>query len=179
MTTSRRSGGASGSRFSPPGNRILDILYRRHAASLRAMLVRRFGLLGGMSADDIVQEAYLRLSRYDLEDAGHRPEALLRVISLNLARDALRRSAARGGGDLSLEAAAMSSGMAEPATQFHDLQLKDIILSLPEQLRDVFLLSRFTPMSYEEIAGHLGLSVKTVEWRMSKALAICAARLGD
>jgi DNA-directed RNA polymerase specialized sigma24 family protein len=34
-------------------------------------------------------------------------------------------------------------------------------------------------MTYEEIAEAQSISVKVVEWRVAKALAICAKRLRD
>lgn len=50
---------------------------------------------------------------------------------------------------------------------------------MPEKERHVFLLNRFSGLSYPEIAARLGISVKTVESRMSKALAHCVALLRD
>lgn len=41
---------------------------------------------------------------------------------------------------------------------------------LPEQCKLVFVLSRFEEMSNREIAEHLGLSIKTIENQMTKAL---------
>lgn len=52
-------------------------------------------------------------------------------------------------------------------------------MPLPELYRDVFILSRFTGMSYLDISRKLGVSVKTVEYRMSRALALCQAALRD
>jgi RNA polymerase sigma factor (sigma-70 family) len=57
------------------------------------------------------------------------------------------------------------------------LALKRTILSLPPDLRHVFVLSRFTAMTNVQIAEQLGVSVKTVEYRMRKALLLCAERL--
>ena len=57
--------------------------------------------------------------------------------------------------------------------------LKQIILALPEAERQVLLMSRFEGMPHAAIARALGISVKTVEWRMSRALARCAAHLRD
>jgi RNA polymerase sigma factor (sigma-70 family) len=57
------------------------------------------------------------------------------------------------------------------------IDLKDAILSLPPNLRETFVLARFTPMTNDEIARHQGISTKTVEWRISRAVSICLQRL--
>lgn len=50
---------------------------------------------------------------------------------------------------------------------------------LPEQCRSIFQLSRFEELKYREIAGKLGISVKTVENQMGKALKLLRLKLAD
>ena len=56
---------------------------------------------------------------------------------------------------------------------FNELQaaVQKAVAALPAQMRTVFELSRYEGMKYSEIAGHLNISVKTVETQMSRALA--------
>lgn len=50
---------------------------------------------------------------------------------------------------------------------------------LPEQCRTIFQMSRFEELKYREIADRLGLSVKTIENQMGKALRILRLELAD
>lgn len=50
---------------------------------------------------------------------------------------------------------------------------------LPEQCRTIFQMSRFEELKYREIADKLGLSVKTIENQMGKALKILRTKLAD
>jgi RNA polymerase sigma-70 factor (ECF subfamily) len=58
-------------------------------------------------------------------------------------------------------------------------QIHAAINQLPEQCRMVFQLSRFSELKYAEIADHLGISVKTVENHMGKALKLLRLHLKD
>jgi RNA polymerase sigma-70 factor (ECF subfamily) len=65
--------------------------------------------------------------------------------------------------------------------EFEELRqrIEGAIASLPSEIRDTFLLSRFEEMQYREIAEKLSVSVKTVEARMTKALKTLRIELKD
>src|SRR6187402_1618159 len=58
-------------------------------------------------------------------------------------------------------------------------KLREALNELPEQCRTVFQLSRFEDMKYREIAEKLGISIKTVENHMGKALKLLRTKLVD
>src|SRR5205085_12254216 len=51
-----------------------------------------------------------------------------------------------------------------------DVAIQQAVASLPSSIREVFELSRSSGLKYSEIAQQLGISVKTVEARMGRAL---------
>lgn len=51
--------------------------------------------------------------------------------------------------------------------------------SLPEQTRKIFLMSRYENKSYKEIATHFNLTIKGVEFHLSKALKALRESLRD
>ena len=58
-----------------------------------------------------------------------------------------------------------------------DVAVQRAVQSLPDRCREVFELSRVHGLKYVEIARTLGISVKTVEAQMGKALRILRERL--
>lgn len=68
----------------------------------------------------------------------------------------------------------------DPST-LRELQQKidSTINELPEQCRTIFQMSRYEDLKYRNIADKLGISVKTVENQMGKALRILRTKLKD
>ncbi|MBK6025786.1 RNA polymerase sigma-70 factor (ECF subfamily) [Brevundimonas nasdae] len=149
----------------PAPSSSVDELYRRYAAWLRARLGARFG---AHAADDLVQEAYLRIRPYQARGI-RSPKSLLLRIASNLALDGLAREAVR---QKHLNDASAGSDAAFDSPH-ETLLLKQIVRSIPEKDREVFLLSRFGGLTHAQIAARLGIAVKTVEWRMARALKHC------
>ncbi|TKC09295.1 RNA polymerase sigma-70 factor [Pedobacter frigoris] len=72
----------------------------------------------------------------------------------------------------------------EPASSKVELtelqkKLQEALNELPEHCRTVFQMSRFEDLKYREIAEQLGISIKTVENQMGKALKILRIKLAD
>jgi RNA polymerase sigma factor (sigma-70 family) len=160
-----------------PGDGSIDELYRVHGDWLRAFLQRRLRMQLG-DAEDIVQDTYARAAGATMS-LSH-PRAFLTQIALNLFRDRHRRQTVRRDHARSVVAARANEappfGLSE---QEAALQLERLVVEMPKPYRDVFALSRFRHMTNRDIATHLGLSIKTVEWRMGKALEFCMSRLRD
>lgn len=58
-------------------------------------------------------------------------------------------------------------------------QLSKAIEKLPEQCRIIFKMSRFEELKYQEIADKMGLSIKTIENQIGKALKVLRSDLAD
>lgn len=144
----------------------VEQVYREHGNWLMRFLRRRFG---SHDAEELAQETFVRLVGAGVEIRN--PRALLARIATNAARDRARRRAVRP----VLVSSEAAPAPASEAGQPDALLLKQVVLALPPKLQEVFVLSRFGGLTYEEIAGRCGISVKTVEGRMTKALAICSA----
>ena len=151
----------------------LERLYRQYAPWLAARLRRRYG----DQADDLLQETYMRVARSAAAGGIVHPKALLLKVASNVAINAAvsrSRRDARESDFCYLESRTAMSGDQEQM-----VLLRQLIHSMPTKFRHVFLLSRFGGLGYSEIADRLNLPLKTVEWRMSKALAHCASLTRD
>lgn len=83
---------------------------------------------------------------------------------------------------VSLEQASTHEGQQESTNlEAAELELKieNAIASLPEKCREVFELNRKEGLKYAQIAEQLGISLKTVEAQMSKALTVMREHLSE
>ena len=147
-------------------------MYDRHAPWLKARLRRRYG---ADEAEELCQETWLRLGPYDGLASIQHPKAFLLKIAARLAADRFGQSAKHH--KLADALAEMGWWSVTLPAQTDEVLAKQLVLSLPQPLRDVFVLSRIGGLSNSQIGERLGISPKTVEWRMTRALAHCAAQL--
>lgn len=152
--------------------RNLADLYERYAP----WLARRLRRAGATCVEDLVQETYLRIATYStLGRSVAYPKAMLLTVATNLSKDWAKKRYKRQISEARRDSSCVNGHHVADAE--HSILIKQIILGLPEPLRDVFVMSRVGGLSNAQIAERLGISPKTVEWRMTKALAHCAAQL--
>jgi RNA polymerase sigma-70 factor (ECF subfamily) len=149
--------------------------WRLHIDWLRAALRRRFG---PDLADDLAQDAYVRLADREGDEEIRNPRGLLWTVAANLARDRFRHDRVRAGHAAEApEALDVHAHWARTAED--DLQVRQAILSLPPDLRDTLLLQKIGGLTNREIAQRYGLSVRAVDKRLQKAITLFVARLRD
>lgn len=122
------------------------------------------------SAEDIVQDCFIKLweKKDQLEIAGNVTAYLSKMVR-NRSLDFLKKKRLQTS---ELNEAFQGASENEDHLVTEDLQTRidKTIDSLPEKCRQVFVLSRFEELSYQEIADKLEISKKTVEAHISKAL---------
>jgi RNA polymerase sigma factor (sigma-70 family) len=144
-----------------------------HAAFLRikAALVRRGRT--EHEADDLLQEAWVRLAQHQANHAIDKPEAFLMRTALNLSIDWHRRTRSRGE-DVLVDDVVLLDVTPSAETTFlareRVARLSICIGRLSDKTREIFLAHRLEGLSYQEIARQRHLSVSTVEKHVAKAM---------
>jgi RNA polymerase sigma factor (sigma-70 family) len=147
--------------------------WRAAFARVRSALMRR----GRTSdeADDLVQEAWVRLACYEKEREVVQPEAFLMRAALNLSIDAHRARVSHGEqvviDDVELEDAAPTAE--EIMLGRERMARMSVGLGrLNEKTRNIFLAHRIDGLTYQEIARQHRLSISSVEKHVAKATLI-------
>lgn len=158
-----------------------ELLYHRHEARVYAFvwrLVREEAL-----AADLCQEAFVRIwrSRTRWKPGGSVAGYLIRTCR-TLVIDEHRRKEVRDRWAHEVAASPVQMAPApDRAVETRELAagLAAAIDSLPDRTREVFTLKRDGDLTYREIAEMLGISPKTVDAHMNKALGILRSELAN
>lgn len=158
-------------------NATLSDLYHAHATELQRFAGRR---VGSQEAEDVVQDTYLHVLQRSAGVTIDHPRAYLFRIAANLSVDHTRRTKMRSCHDVAGldELCSFSSPDATITDAMEVRRLKQALAELAPPLRTTFLLNRVEGLTYVEIAQRLGLSVRTVDRYMVRALCYLRNRTG-
>lgn len=149
-----------------------ETLFRAH---YNALANYAFTILKNQQdAEDVVQEVFIRLwqskpAAIDTDGA----KFYMLTATKNACISLLRKQAGR----FMVEPETVQLSAADEAikpTPVEDITrvIDQALAALPPQCLAIFKMSRFGQLTYQQIAGELGISIKTVENQMGKALKI-------
>jgi RNA polymerase sigma factor (sigma-70 family) len=146
---------------------MLGVLFDRYQVPLFNFYLK---LTGERSAsEDLVQEVFLRILKYRQTYRTDTPfRAWMYQIARNARVDQLRRRRPETSWEPELSPAILPTDTAQQAQETALLQRA--LMSIPEEKREVLVLSRFQDLKYEEIAQLMGCEVGTIKTRVHRAL---------
>ena len=161
-------------------------LFRRYYPSLIFYATR---LVGEEEAEDVVQDVFVELwKRKDSIEIGEQIQAFLYRAVYTRALNVLKHRNVEDGYCAAMEeinrrrAEFYQPDNNEVIRKIEDRELRkeidDAINELPDKCKEVFKLSYLHDMKNKEIADVLGVSLRTVEAHMYKALKFLRNRLG-
>ncbi|HET6465199.1 MAG TPA: sigma-70 family RNA polymerase sigma factor [Nitrospiria bacterium] len=156
-------------------------VFQRTRKDLHAFVSR---LVGGCEAEDILQDTWLNVFQRGNPEAWRNPRAFLFATAKNLSLDLLRRRrrwerlvvhdgapekvfCSRPGPDAVANSKQLASMIAEALEE------------LPPACRESFFLNRLCNLTHSEIAERLGISTKTVQRHIERALLHCLGRMNQ
>lgn len=161
--------------------------------ALRHFLVQRYAYLKRSLthklgcedlAGDALHETWLRLQRDDVADVVKNPQAYLTTMAVNLSIDVMRSQSqilSMDEVDALLErvpdTAPAPEKIVEDKSQLAALQ--EIIAGMPKRRREILILVRWELWPQKEVAAHLGISLRVVEYELKAAQEYCAMRLSQ
>ena len=154
------------------------------------LYLRYFSALVGYSelflphpeAEDVVQKVLLSLweKRYSLQIRGT-VSSYLFIATRNACLDLLKHGAVHQRAMSDLRLSVIDNAADWNRYQFDELMilLRKSLSELPEEQRICFEMNRFQDKTYRQIARELGISEKTVEYRISQVLKKLQVDLAD
>lgn len=165
-----------------PASSALSAVAEAHYDELKSFVLRKVGCPA--MAADIVQDMWLRLATAEPAEPVRNARAYLYRVAGNLAVDRLRQERVRGrhvtAGELPESVASPWPGAEQVVAAREELEiLRAAVGDLPDKCRAVFVLYRGHGLTMRQIAASLGISEKTVEKHIAKAMVHCRGRLRE
>lgn len=130
------------------------------------------------TAKDLAQEVFIRLWHHrETLNPNYSLKSYMYRIAVNLTIDEQRQRFARKRCQDNYSATAIA--FSSPSITLNELyeEINTTLSELPKNYQATFILSRFESFQNQEIAESLGVSVKTVEGRITKALKLLEKNL--
>jgi RNA polymerase sigma-70 factor (ECF subfamily) len=149
----------------------LALLFERHHLPLFRYLLYLTG--DRALSEDLVQEVFFRVLKYA---SSYDPDQPFNVWLYQMARNCRRDAHRKRRGEMPPETAGDEIRSTEPMPEELFTRKQDVLFlrkalgKLPEDKRDVLVLSRFQNLKYEEIGRILGCETGTVKVRVYRAL---------
>lgn len=159
---------------------LMARLYREHNQALVRFLMTRVG--SEQEAQDVAQEAYVRLLQLDTQGAVSYLSAYLFRTAANIAIDRIRRGhrgqiVRRSLAQEAVDSAVVAAPDRELATQQELELIARSLEELPPKCRQAFYLHRMQDMSLDDIARELQVSKRMVHHYLLRAMVHCRERL--
>ena len=150
-------------------------MYEEHGRGLVRMV--RLFVDDRNAAEDLVQEAFIRLARsaHRIKDE-RKAAAYLRSIVLNLARDHNRRGLVSLRHRLPLDDREASTEDIVVLSEEHQ-QVVDALRELPRRQRDCLILRYFDELGIDDIAETLGVSRNSVKTHLTRGMRALEGQL--
>ncbi|MBR0346625.1 MAG: sigma-70 family RNA polymerase sigma factor [Rudaea sp.] len=150
-------------------------------AKVRAIVLRSG--VAPQDADDVLQEAFLRLESYARKQEVRSQEAFLVTAAVNLGRDRARhRAHAVGDGD-EFDISGLADAAPLPEEQLHSQErlrrFKSGMRRLDPQTQRCLMAKRLEGLTAARIAERENLSVAAVEKRIARALLFLTQWMGE
>jgi RNA polymerase sigma-70 factor (ECF subfamily) len=156
-----------------PGQERLVSWFREWRGSLRRFLLLRRGVPAA-DIDDIAQEVFLRLLRYDRTELIERPQAYLYRVAANVSAEWAARSSRRHPhrAEWLEELVDPADPQAEAERAAADGELHAALAALPSRAREILRLLHHEALTYEQIATRLQITHRVVKRDIVRAYAV-------
>lgn len=171
---------AAGNQVAADSTAIIEEIFKMHFNSLHTYAGTI--LKDEAAAEEIVQNVFFKLwERKDQVLIKESAQAYLYRAVHNDCLNHLRHHKVRAKHHAHVAGTAKEYEEAMDPAALRELQQKidDAMNELPEQCRTIFQLGRVDDLRYRTIADQLGISVKTVDNQMAKALRLLRTKLKD